>query len=171
MAWSFSHSQEAYDNLRANLQTLPVSELREIYACWVAFEVDIAIAILQDPEFHRFPVCPSHYLNNDIYNWIKDDYHTTYQDRSIYTDTYNGYQSSVVSIQGIKVSDTQHYNDLTPNTVDLNDQQSLITAIWPRVMSSDYGCTSDNGGFNVYLDPYGYNLMSFDLVDGAELED
>jgi hypothetical protein len=34
----------------------------------------------------------------------------------------------------------------------------------------EYGRTCDNGGFNAYIDPYHYSELSFDLVDGAELD-
>lgn len=36
MAWSWSHTQEAYDNARRNLAELPREVLEEIYAEWQA---------------------------------------------------------------------------------------------------------------------------------------
>lgn len=34
MAWEWSHSQEAYENAKANLSNKPIGDLRIIYAEW-----------------------------------------------------------------------------------------------------------------------------------------
>jgi hypothetical protein len=168
MAWSFSHSQEAYDNLRANLQTLPLAELRELFAQWVGFEAGIAIAMISDPEFEQHNVWsnPSNYDCEDLYNWIVDDYNDTYKDKSRLID-HGMQQFTYATIAGFKVSDSEDQSN--DSTVDLTSVESLASAIWYRVMG-EYGRTSDNGGFNAYIDPYHYTELSFDLVDGAELE-
>ncbi len=41
MAWSWSHTHEAYENARNNLERLPREKLEVIYAEWLAAEGDI----------------------------------------------------------------------------------------------------------------------------------
>lgn len=44
MAWSWSHTTEAYENAQRNLEDLPKEELDVIYAEWVAWKRGHAIA-------------------------------------------------------------------------------------------------------------------------------
>ena len=164
MAWEFSHSYEAYDNLRANLQTLPLDELRELFAQWVGFEAGIAIAAISNPEFDIVSdPCynPSNFSCDDLYNWVMDDYNDTYKDKTILIEHY-GMQFTYATIAGFKVSDNEDQSN--SSTVDLTSVESLAESIWYRVMG-EYGRTSDNGGFNAYIDPYHYTEMTFDLIE------
>lgn len=166
MSWEFSHTTEAYDNLRANLQTLPLDELRELFAQWVGFEAGVAIASISDPEFNLIAdPCnnPRNFDCDDLYNWVMDDYNDTYTDKSILLD--HGYQFTYAVIAGLGCSD----HGANDRTVDLTSVESLAEAIWYRVMGT-YGRTCTNGGHYAYIDPYHYTEMSFDLVEGAELE-
>lgn len=42
MAWSWSHTQEAYDNARVNAFNLSIEELATIYAEWKAYDKSVA---------------------------------------------------------------------------------------------------------------------------------
>lgn len=169
MSWSFSHSNEAYDNLRANLATLPLEQLRELFAQWVSFEAGIAIATISDPELDIVSdPCfnPSNFKCDDLYNWVMDDYNDTYKDKSVLVD-HGMYQFTYARIAGV---DLESYVDQTNHfIIDLTSVESLAEAIWYRVMGT-YGRTCTNGGYLAYIDPYHYTELSFDLVNGAELD-
>ena len=168
MAWSFSHTTEAYENLRANLHTLPLAELRELYAQWVSFEAGVAIAYISDPEFDigSADCNPSNYDCKDLYDWIMADYNETYQDQSVLTEHY-GMHFTYCTIGGYKLTDCEYQSN--DSTVDLTSVDSLANAIWYRVMNATVaGRTCDNGGFNAYIDPYHYTEMSFDLLDAID---
>lgn len=169
MAWEFSHTAEAYDNLRSNLQTLPLDELRELFAQWVGFEAGIAIAAMSDPELDIVSdPCfnPGNFKCDNLYNWVMDDYNDSYTEKSVFMD--HGYQFTYATIAGYTVTKYDNGADFN-STVDLTSVESLAEAIWYRVMGT-YGRTCTNGGHYAYIDPYHYTEMSFDLVEGAELE-
>lgn len=74
MAWSWSHTQEAYDNARRNLEELPREELEIIYAEWQAClkENEYQKRIWElDVEFSKTTFSAPEFDNNA---WCQDNY-------------------------------------------------------------------------------------------------
>ena len=74
MTWEWSHTNEGYDNVRANIRDLSVEDLRVCYAEIVTYELCLQIENLireaEGEELILYPSCPDDYFNSDIYNRI-----------------------------------------------------------------------------------------------------
>jgi hypothetical protein len=131
MTWSWSHSQEAYDNVRANIRDMNPDDLKICLVNILTYKKVLFLEnierFLDGEEPIDYPTCPDHYFDETIYN---------------------------------EFLQSERVNDLVKYHITSSEEFTDLSEIIFKFTSNELRECS-NGGFNSYLDPYHEFKVSF----------
>lgn len=132
--WSWSHSDEAYNNLKINIRNADVNLLKAVLSCILTFKYCVIEVSLSKEE---------------------DEEESTY-DNIIFTDKY--YKKEYYEF----ISESEFVNSLVKEHINSTEEFTRLTNIIYNFSAEIRLC--DSGGYHAYLDPYCYYILPFDLI-------